>query len=582
MPDWDYTLFDAVQLMIPVLCSFLSLVVVIIYLFLYKNLRNKIYLGGFLMCLGALSYVFFESLVIVTGWSGDLAAGRMFHFIGQISALYFLYSMPYFAASLVRDDGPMARAAHLLSFVGLAIAVLVTAAALVKPPLFISLTDKVNYEYITPGDFGRGAEGILYSFRDGILGVYLAAMMTITVYALFYHKGDLKILLILIGTLWAALSAVDDLMFFHFRHNFFLTAFRFSRFSVGLSGMNFFILISVLSDYIRTQNNLSEVHEELLITHYRLQSSEKKYRKLAEGVDSAVFSLNSEFYITNYNQKARQFFSLKDENLKKTLPELLRKSTENLKEEIADESAGPSGYKTTGSINIGQQIVQENLIQLSRDKETVSFHATLEDPHTREPEEFAFHIEYHESEEGEVEYICRAEKMKANRLIRSIEKESLQLSLENYIIAIDDVTTRLTTALNKYMDQGSVLMIKLGLQELIINAIEHGNLNISFDEKTKAMEEKRYLDFIRERQLDPRYRDRTIRIDYRLSSNRVQYRICDEGEGFHLDNTMKKVGDTVDQELLSHGRGINMAKVLFDKMEYNNKGNQVLIVKEFG
>ncbi|MDC7242218.1 MAG: ATP-binding protein [Spirochaetales bacterium] len=569
MPNWDYTLFDAVQLMIPVLCSFLSIAVVIIYLFLYKNLRMKIYLGGFLMSLGALFYVFFESLVIICGWTGALATGRIFHFTGQLSALYFLFSMPLFARSLVKEDSLPGKVSRFFSFIGLAAAVIITAAALIKPPLFISLTEKVTYGYITPGDFARGAEGVLYSLRDSVLGLYLLSLIIISIYALFLNKGDMKTLLIVVGTIWAALSAVDDLMFFHFRRNFFLTAFRFSRFSVGLSGMNFIILIALLSDYIRTQDRLVDVHEKLLVTHNRLLSSEKKYRKLAEGVDSAVFSLNSDFYITNYNQKARQFFSLKNENLKKTLPDLLRRSSD----------AAADGIKS--SINIGQQIIQENLLQLSRDKGTVSFHSTLDDPHTKEPEEFAFHIEYHESEEGEAEYICRAEKMKANRLIRAIEKESLQLSIENYIIAIDDVTTRLTTALNKYMDQGSVLMIKLGLQELIINAIEHGNLNISFDEKTKAMEEKRYLDFIRERQKDPRYRDRTVRIDYRLSSNRVQYRICDEGEGFHLDNTMKKVGDTVDKDLLGHGRGINMAKILFDKMEYNNKGNQVLIVKEF-
>ena len=169
--------------------------------------------------------------------------------------------------------------------------------------------------------------------------------------------------------------------------------------------------------------------------------------------------------------------------------------------------------------------------------------------------------------------------MKTSRLMRSIEYEKLKLTIENYIIAIDDVATRLTQTLNKYIDQGTVLMIKMGLQEIIINAIEHGNLNISFDEKTHAMSEGRYLDFIRERQQDPRYRDRRVTIDYILTSDSVQYKVTDQGAGFDFHSTMKKVEASVEKEMLTHGRGINMTRVLFDEVKYNKKGNQVLLVK---
>ena len=122
-------------------------------------------------------------------------------------------------------------------------------------------------------------------------------------------------------------------------------------------------------------------------------------------------------------------------------------------------------------------------------------------------------------------------------------------------------------------------MVKMGLQEIIINAIEHGNLNITFDEKTKAMSEGRYLDFIRERQLDPRYRDRRVTIDYILTADSVRYMVTDEGAGFDFMKTMSKVDESVEKDMLTHGRGINMTRVLFDEVKYNKKGNQVLLVK---
>ena len=561
MLNWDYSIADAIQLMIPILCSFLSAAVVIVYLFLYRSFKYKTYFAGFLIGLGAFSFVFFESLVIISGWIAILHVGRIFHYLGQISACYFLYSMMLFASTLTNEEGGLSKISLCMARIGLGVAVVITLISLIKPDLFISLKTFAVYGYESPGDFGRGAEGPLYTMRDFLLGIYIITLIIISIISLIINKGDMNTFLIVAGTIFAALSAIDDISFFHFGHNFILNQFRFSRLSVGLSIMNVLIMTSVLRDYFHTQEKLTGTHLKLQATYNRLISSELKYRKLAEGTEYAVFSLSRDFKFQTYNKKARLYFNLNEKNLILPLPDLLGRSAENNQ--------------------ISRQIVEENLRLLSRDKESVSFHSTLEAPRTGEPEELEFHIDYYESKDGDVEYICRAEKMKADRLIRSIDKESLELSIENYIIAIDDVTTRLTGVLRKHLDEGSVLMIKMGLQELIINAIEHGNLNISFEEKSKAMDDKTYLDFVRERQNNPRYKDRTVRIEYSLSNEKVQYIIRDEGEGFDFDETMRTVEKSVEKDFLPHGRGINMAKVLFDKMEYNSKGNQVLVVKEF-
>jgi len=53
----------------------------------------------------------------------------------------------------------------------------------------------------------------------------------------------------------------------------------------------------------------------------------------------------------------------------------------------------------------------------------------------------------------------------------------------------------------------------LGLSELLINAVEHGNLAISYDEKTKMMMDGTLHDEIKKRLSHPLYQNRRVRIE---------------------------------------------------------------------
>jgi hypothetical protein len=143
------------------------------------------------------------------------------------------------------------------------------------------------------------------------------------------------------------------------------------------------------------------------------------------------------------------------------------------------------------------------------------------------------------------------------------------------------VSQKLTSHITKFSDSDTLLSVRTSLREIIINAIEHGNLNITFDEKTKAMTEGNYLHFIQQRQEDPRYKDRKIKIEYVLDSKKVAFRITDEGYGFDHKKMMHAKMDQLNEASIQHGRGIMMTKEVFDVIEYNDKGNQVSLVKYF-
>ena len=57
------------------------------------------------------------------------------------------------------------------------------------------------------------------------------------------------------------------------------------------------------------------------------------------------------------------------------------------------------------------------------------------------------------------------------------------------------------------------------------------------------------------------------------------YKISDEGNGFDYKKIMAQIKNEVNQKMLSHGRGISMASSIFDEIQYNDKGNQVMLVK---
>ncbi|HNL75834.1 MAG TPA: ATP-binding protein, partial [Leptospiraceae bacterium] len=120
------------------------------------------------------------------------------------------------------------------------------------------------------------------------------------------------------------------------------------------------------------------------------------------------------------------------------------------------------------------------------------------------------------------------------------------------------------------------------VREIIINSIEHGNLNIDYNTKTELRKVKgRYFQFLQERQNDPLYKDRKVTVFYSLKSNRVSFLVKDEGKGFDHKKMLADNADTANANFLDHGRGIYMTKNTFDKIRYNPAGNKVLLVKYF-
>jgi len=113
-----------------------------------------------------------------------------------------------------------------------------------------------------------------------------------------------------------------------------------------------------------------------------------------------------------------------------------------------------------------------------------------------------------------------------------------------------------------------------GLSALMINAVEHGNLEIGYKLKTQLLEQERLIDEIDERLEQAPFSARVGEISLIKDKDKIVTTISDQGHGFdwhpYLTINIDRVFDL-------HGRGIAMAReVSFDKLEYLGKGNTVV------
>lgn len=113
----------------------------------------------------------------------------------------------------------------------------------------------------------------------------------------------------------------------------------------------------------------------------------------------------------------------------------------------------------------------------------------------------------------------------------------------------------------------------LGLSELLINGVEHGNLGISYAEKSDLKRRDCWQQEVLKRSDMVEYRDKRVRVQMRREVGKLTIRIADEGQGFdwkkYLDFDPERAFDP-------NGRGIALARLgSFDGLDYEGCGNTV-------
>lgn len=210
---------------------------------------------------------------------------------------------------------------------------------------------------------------------------------------------------------------------------------------------------------------------------------------------------------------------------------------------------------------------------------------------------------------GKEEFTLEALRLRANDFIKKPIEPSILFPLLDKYAGIVESRTRLSETLNYCIRRSSMLKIdnrmemipmiaqrllldtcdmiphdqrlglKIALVELLANAVEHGNLNITCDEKQAAMEESfEGIERLRESRLqDENLAKRHVSVEFVMTAEACEWTITDEGAGFDIT----RIPNPLDPENLAqpNGRGIFLARLSFEELEFIGKGNSVRVRK---
>ena len=124
-------------------------------------------------------------------------------------------------------------------------------------------------------------------------------------------------------------------------------------------------------------------------------------------------------------------------------------------------------------------------------------------------------------------------------------------------------------------EESERMRVAVGLEEALVNALYHGNLELSSDLRDEAPE--RYAEIVKQRQQQQPYCDRRVHIEAKLSRQSLTFIIRDEGPGFD-PQCLPDPTAPANLERVS-GRGVFLMRTFMDEVSYNATGNQVTLVK---
>ncbi|MBL8022610.1 MAG: ATP-binding protein [Leptospirales bacterium] len=299
------------------------------------------------------------------------------------------------------------------------------------------------------------------------------------------------------------------------------------------------------------------ISRKLLRTHRLLIESDRRYRSVIDGSRRLVFSLDREFRFIWANRALLNIVGASAREIEG------RDFLDFVRAESMEE----------------KQVIRAALEEAVRTQRNYGFPIGLQQVIGAEPVTSDFVFEVVEAS-GRWELQGRAESEMRDHLLPRFVRERQCFEITNSLVEAEEISHRLVQNIARYTDVRDAQDLRLGLREIVINAIEHGNLAVSFEDKTRAQKDGDYLKFLQMRCQLPQYRMRTVRIDYSLNESRVLYKITDQGLGFPFEDLLGEIR-AVESSQLEHGRGILITLGLFDVVRYKAPGNVVYLIKKF-
>ena len=176
--------------------------------------------------------------------------------------------------------------------------------------------------------------------------------------------------------------------------------------------------------------------------------------------------------------------------------------------------------------------------------------------------------------------MASGEQRSHSRLMLRMLRNELSFELENDLSLLPSLVNFLQQLITRMrlVNEPERLRVGVALEEALLNAYYHGNLEVSSD--LRETSHSAYYELARQRSTQEPYRGRRIFVDVKLTPAETVYVIRDEGPGFNP----ACIRDATDPANIERpcGRGLLLMKTFMDEVIYNETGNQVTLIKHFG
>ena len=157
-------------------------------------------------------------------------------------------------------------------------------------------------------------------------------------------------------------------------------------------------------------------------------------------------------------------------------------------------------------------------------------------------------------------------------------ESTITLEVTNDEGQIPDIISRLEMPMVELdlFDEGERMQIAMALDEALLNAMIHGNLEVS-SELRQNDDGAPYVNMIAQRKEETPYKDRKVTIKLEATNEQVTFTIRDDGPGFDA----AALRDPTDPENIERagGRGLLLINAFMDEVSHNEVGNEIRMTK---
>ena len=367
MIQFQYQITYSTQIIIPLILAGALGVGCLFSCFIYRQIRQPIYLVISFFLISSFGFSLFEGL---TNFFCDLhiqkTAMQMTR-MEQVSATLFLSAIPLLIHCIFGRDHP--RTTRILVGIGVASTLLFVTAAFLYPDSFISITRMRAFSLIKESEYGRGKLGPLYMCRDILLGTLIIFTLFFIKKATIARQYKAFVAWVLAGLTISILCGMADILntYFQFKALYFHPVFDFSYTMVGTSLFGILVMAGSFEMFIKDMKN-----------------NTRKYRRLFENVADAVIVSDARGQILDVNSEACSRYEYeKPDFLKMNLDDLFLDPKNNKTGSLSEDGSliYTSRHKTSANEHIliethakaswhnGRKIILSILRDISRQKE---------------------------------------------------------------------------------------------------------------------------------------------------------------------------------------------------------------------